>query len=804
MPLDPAPDLPLDVLATPVAWLTDDGRVAGCNAAFAHWMGVGRRRVLGIPAVAMERDGGQLAAALAQAVGLPAAGDDSVFVANRRAIEAGRAASIARRDDMQNRLTEAGVTLRELRGQHGELTAELDSLRQRRSNIPSAVLAIRDKLCDQLRIEPMALPFAGELIQVREHERAWEGAIERLLHQFGISLLVPEAHYQSVAQWVNDTHVGSRLVYFRVRTKPAAVEVRLPASSVVRKLAVKTDTPFYDWIESELARRFDYACCESMDQFRREQRAITLTGQTKAGGERHEKDDRFRLDDRSRFVLGWSNAEKIAALSRQERDLSTRIQAQIGLVNSLKAGLESHNAILIQWQQITLFEQFDEQDWRPLVIALEALERERQALADSSDMLRTLQLQFDELLSAQANTEEALRESTAKHATATEKLAAATAARGDCTILVEATPREACDQFFPRLRQFADGMPNQNALTVESCDNREKEMRDALQSQIDAEDRKVARLRDGIIAAMQSYIRNWPLDARDVDVSIAAAHEYQSMLNALQADDLPRFAGRFKDLLNENTIREIAGFQSQMKREREMIRERIDTINRSLQAIDYNPNRYISLEAVVNQDAEVRDFQQDLRACTEGALTGSADEEYTEAKFLQVRSIIERFRGREGTAELDRKWTRKVSDVRNWFVFSASERWREDDREHEHYTDAGGKSGGQKEKLAYTVLAASLAYQFGIEWGETRSRTFRFVVIDEAFGRGSDESARYGLALFKRMNLQLLIVTPLQKIHIIEPYVSGLGFVHSDEGQQSKVRYLTIEEYRTERLARRQ
>ncbi len=69
-------------------------------------------------------------------------------------------------------------------------------------------------------------------------------------------------------------------------------------------------------------------------------------------------------------------------------------------------------------------------------------------------------------------------------------------------------------------------------------------------------------------------------------------------------------------------------------------------------------------------------------------------------------------------------------------LFSASERWHEDGKEHEHYSDSGGKSGGQKEKLAYTVLAASLAYQFGLESGATRSRSFRFVVIDEAFGRG--------------------------------------------------------------------
>ena len=99
--------------------------------------------------------------------------------------------------------------------------------------------------------------------------------------------------------------------------------------------------------------------------------------------------------------------------------------------------------------------------------------------------------------------------------------------------------------------------------------------------------------------------------------------------------------------------------------------------------------------------------------------------------------------------ETDRGWTRRVTDVRNWFMFSASERWREDNTEHEHYTDSGGKSGGQKEKLAYTILAASLAYQFKLEWGTGRSKTFRLAVIDEAFGRGSDESAQFGLELFR-------------------------------------------------------
>ena len=138
--------------------------------------------------------------------------------------------------------------------------------------------------------------------------------------------------------------------------------------------------------------------------------------------------------------------------------------------------------------------------------------------------------------------------------------------------------------------------------------------------------------------------------------------------------------------------------------------------------------------------------------------------------------------------------------MRNWFIFSASERYREGDAEYENYTDSGGKSGGQKEKLAYTILAASLAYQFKLDWSAARSKSFRFVVIDEAFGRGSDESTRFALELFRRLGLQLLIVTPLQKIHVIEPYVSAVGYVDNPTQQDSRLQTLTIEEYRERRI----
>jgi uncharacterized protein YPO0396 len=587
-----------------------------------------------------------------------------------------------------------------------------------------------------------------------------------------------------------------------VREQRGADPIALHPDSLVHHLAIQPDSAFYGWLEAELARRFDYACCDTLDQFRRERRGITRAGQIKADGERHEKDDRSPIDDRSRFVLGWSNEIKTAALEKQAHDLEARRRATAGRIAGLKTTRQALQVRLGMLQKLAVFDNFRDLDWKPLATEIDRLERERCRLEETSDILRTLQHQLAELETAAARTETEWEENRKAHARAEARREQAHLQLTECRRVLATTPADVPAQYFPLLESLRVQALEELALTVESCDHRERELRDWLQAQIDAEDHKIRRLGEKIVQAMEAYGSLYPLETQEVDASVEAAGEYCAMLDRLQADDLPRFEARFKELLNENTIREVASFQSQLQCERQDVRERIDRINQSLHEIDYNPGRYIVLEAESTTDPEIRDFQQDLRACTEGSLTGSDEGAYSEAKFLQVKQIIERFRGREGTTELDRRWTRKVTDMRNWFTFSASERWREDDLEYDHYSDSGGKSGGQKEKLAYTVLAASLAYQFGLEWGTTRSRSFRFVVIDEAFGRGSDESAHYGLELFQRLDLQLLVVTPLQKIHIIEPFVSSVGFVHNKDGRHSLLRNLTIEEYRAERAER--
>ncbi|GHU44624.1 ATP-binding protein [Betaproteobacteria bacterium] len=702
--------------------------------------------------------------------------------------------------DLQNTLNERGVALQSGRQEHAAQTAEIDSLKRRRSNIDDRQIQIRAALCSALNLNVEDIPFAGELIQVREEARDWEGAAERLLRGFGLALLVPDEHYRAVAEWVDKSHLRGRLVYFHMRLRKTGESPELHRDSLVRKLKLKSDSPCYAWLERELAHRFDVACCVTQEQFRRETRAITIAGQIKEPGGRHEKDDRHRIDDRSRYILGWSNEAKIAALEAKRRLL----EIHLGEVGSQIAAVQKErDSLALQLEALTRLEEFtafDELDWGSVATEIAALADERNRLASASDVLKQLNARLRDVQEEVQKTEAELKGAYDERGALKERRARAESLRQQTVLLLQDVSMDAARA--SKLETMCAEALGEHQLTVESCDNREQDVRKWLQEKIDAEDQKQKRLVEKIIKAMSSFKEAFKLETAEIDASLEAAFEYENLLTQLNRDDLPRFVSRFKELLNVNTIHEIAAFNAKLEQERVTIKERITHINKSLSEIDYEQGRYIVLESETSPDAEIRNFQQDLRACTDGAIGGGDDNQYSEAKFLQVKAIIDRFRGREGLSEQDRRWTAKVTDVRNWFLFAAIERWRTDDTEHERYSDSSGKSGGQKEKLAYTILAASLAYQFGLDWGgAARSRSFRFVMIDEAFGRGSDESAQYGLRLFRQLKLQLLIVTPLQKIHIIEPFVASVGLVHNEGGQKSRLRNLPIEEYRAKRAA---
>ena len=530
-------------------------------------------------------------------------------------------------------------------------------------------------------------------------------------------------------------------------------------------------------------------------------RAITKAGQVKGSGGRHEKDDRFRIDDRSRYVLGWSNQRKLDALLDRAGMLAGRLSK---VAAEQKRHETARDTAIKRGEVLAGLDQtreFAEIDWQSMVNRAEELRAEQRELEAASAELARLTRDLDAVKKRITDQEGALRALDGRLGGLDNRQHAAEGVMHDVReILAEDTCGPARAQFAV-IEEVLAGVGRLAPATAAACDRAETEAGTEFSTLAAKRGDRLARLSNKIVAAMGEFRRQYPVETSELDDSAESAEGYRELHGRLTGDDLPRFRQQFKTYLNQNTIRDIAGFQSQLNKQADLIRQRIATINTSLVGVDYNPGRYIRLEPLPSPHADIRDFRADLRACTDDAVSGEDSDHYSEQKFLQVSRIIERFRGREGLTEADRRWTRFVTDVRNWYTFAASERYREDGTEYEHYADSGGKSGGQKEKLAYTILAASLAYQFKLEWGAAKSRTFRFAVIDEAFGRGSDELTRFALELFGRLGLQLLIVTPLQKIHVIEPYVSTVGFVDNPQSNDSRLQTLTIDEYQAKRAA---
>jgi uncharacterized protein YPO0396 len=720
------------------------------------------------------------------------------FAARRQQITAAREAAKQQLTGWQNKLTEYAVAANTLNEQATSVNTELRSLRQRDNNIPVPQLELRDRMCRELRLSTADLPYAGELIAIREGESDWEGAAERVLRPFALSILVPDRHYAAVSDWINGHHLGGRVVYYRVPV-PAGRGTGAPLTGLAAKLDIK-DTPFADWLEHELSRRADHECVQTMAEFRRVPKAITTAGQFKDPNGRHEKDDRHRIDDRSRYVLGWSNERKIDALVRRAEILAAQIAA---LASDQSAAEHAREAAIEQGQVLHGLDQtreFAEIDWQSVVNKVEDLKRERDTLAAASAELARLDAELAKVREELDATEKAHVVLLKEMGNADGRIRDAQRDMRETGEILAEPECGAARELFSGIGELLGRLKHEPPTTASACDRAERIAGEDITRRIDSRNTRRAGLASKVVSSMGAFRREYPAETSELDDSVESAAGYRELHKRLTEDDLPRFQDRFKTYLNQNTIRDIATFQSQLNRQAEVIKERIETINASLVDVDYNKGRFIKLLYLNTPHQDVKDFRADLRACTDDTVSGSDSDQYSEQKFLQVSRIIERFRGREGQTEQDRKWTRFVTDVRNWYVFGASECWRSDGSEHEHYADSSGKSGGQKEKLAYTILAASLAYQFKLEWGAVRSKTFRFAVIDEAFGRGSDESTRFALELFGRLGLQLLIVTPLQKIQVIEPYVAAVGYADNRQGNASRLQTMTIEEFRDRRV----
>lgn len=660
---------------------------------------------------------------------------------------------------------------------------ELKSLLQRKNQIPEHLISLRAEMIETLGIREEEVPFAGELLQVKEEESRWEGAIERVLHGFSLSLLVTDEHYRFVSEYINRTNLRGRLVYFRTSTPKRKDFDPVPENSLINKIEIKPETPFEEWLEAQLEERYNYLCVDSLEEFRRFSYALTRQGQVKQGRSRHEKDDRRNINDRRHYVLGWTNEKKIRVVEAAIKTLQASLLDLEDKLQGIKRQQEGITRQILLISELLHFQSFEEMDWKYPVARIEELKKEIAQLEESSDQLAALKARKEEA-EGQLLAKNEIRDTfISKKGKLEERIEIHEKDRKNTRNILATITQKERESCFPTLTKLDKG-----GFSLESANNFQNQLSQVIKRKIDLRSAEQTTSKKKITGHMVQFTRSFPEDTIEMQPNVDYLPEMQGLYEKLKNDDLPKYEQKFKELLQKGTINDIALFKNKLEDTANDIVEKINVINESLKEIEYNDGTYIHLVPHEERDREIADFRNDLKNCLSHSL--GTDSYYSEEKYLQVKKLLDRFQN-----EQERRWRDKVIDVRNWYGFGASEKDLETQEEVNYYSDSSGKSGGQKEKLAYTVLASALAYQYGVHDEQKARRAFRFVVIDEAFGRGSDESTRFGLELFKKMGLQLLVVTPMQKINVIQPYIAYVHFVSNPTGQNSEVLTLTREEF---------
>jgi len=657
------------------------------------------------------------------------------------------------------------------------LRNEIRAMEGRTSNMPAKLLQIRERMCTDLGIPEDELPFVGELLQVKAKEARWTGAIERVLGGFARDLLVEEGHYREVASWIDRNHLGLRLGYRRLFARSNQTPVAQPAAnSLIRKLDIAAK--HREWLAEEL-RRFDYACVESADELRTEERAVTLAGQVKHNRSLHEKDDSRRVDDRSNWVLGFSNAEKLQSY----KDEAGKVAVEIGEATKLLE--DAREAVRKEGKQVLHCQTLVNLTWGNTNIAalLDEIKRLKDRIEQefkSRPELTQLDRKIVEQKNVVAKAKKALQDAETDERDIVRE-------RERALKRLQEIPPESLNFRLSPIQQERLGArfaATGRKLSAESLDSACRDMSHAISHDIEAATRAAADLKQRIEHGLYVFCSKWEAEARGLDPKLESAPDFMAKLHRLETDGLHEYVARFKSLLREQSYQNLAVLHAKLDQERRNIGERMDQVKASLRRCAFNENTYLQINHADKPPQEVIEFRAQIKAALSGSLREDDDEEL-ERRFTAFNAVVQRL-GSQQPADV--KWRNLVLDVRQHVVFSATE-FNQDGDEVETYDSGAGKSGGQRQKLTTTVLAAALRYQLAGEDGVWP--TYSTVVMDEAFDRADNEFTAMVMNIFKSFGFQVVAATPVKNVMALEPFIGGGTFISIRDRKYSEALAIT-------------
>lgn len=654
--------------------------------------------------------------------------------------------------------------------------AELNSLKRQPSNIPHKMLQVRTQIANAIGVHEDSLPFAGELIDVLPEHGEWRGAIERVLHSLALSLLVENKDYSSLTNYVNNNDLGIMLVYHLTSVKDFREPPTPTLISMFSKLKIKRSV-HSSWLEIELKRQ-NYDCVSSAQALRNSERsAITKEGLIKSSKSRHVKDDRHSINNRQAWVLGSENREKLASYQAEE----SRLAQELEQVNSEL--LRIINEDKKRSQDVLLWNYLINVDWQDIDVKtivekitsiedqLERISKTSKDLSKIADLLKAARDRKEKtntsIFRLDSDIDQFNKQRKAFNVTLSEVLAN----WPDCSLSGDI------------LTVLASKFSQQDQPTLTQLDKISKRVDKVLEEEINEFSDCINGCEQIITGSFNKFINTWQAESADMDPTLKSLDDFLSLLNRLENDNLPKYEERFFELLKNQSNQNLAALNTHINQARKRILEKMDLVNVSLRRAPFGEGTHLQIITTDRNIDEVKVFRQNITSILNHAWSDNAEE--SERRFAELRTLVKRLTSHDST---DRNWKDLVLDVRKHVEFIGQE-IDFDGREIETYRSGAGKSGGQRQKLTSTCLAAALHYQLGRS--EDGVPIYAAVVMDEAFDKADHEFTAISMNIFEKFGFQMIIATPIKSVMTLESFIGGACFIDIRDRKNSS--HLPIE-----------
>lgn len=686
------------------------------------------------------------------------------------------------------------------------LDEQLKTLRSQKNNITGRPAEIRKEIIRFVGATEAEIPFIGELVKVKPEESHWESAIERVLHNFALRLIVPDAYYNQVSRYVNENNLRGRIIYhhFDRKRMSSALDPRMEDNMLYSKLAFKP-SDYTEWIKNEISGKFNYLCTDNLDEFRLYDKALTSAGQVK-NASRHEKDDRPEVRERQQFILGWDNKEKIALLKAEAEKTDAELKQ---LDRSIRHLEQQQHAIRKQENllvQFLLFNSYKKINWWASSKQIQENSEKIETLKKTNDRISALTQQRNQVLAK-------LKEKKTEIDDAKKKL---DKLEIDLESKIEKRSKREETIALYKEQDISEQLSNFEAermkdvvIDMDTIEATESNLAKKILAEINQLNEQIRTLKSKAEVAMRKFkypeekisqqFPDWKSDTHRLSDNADFIQEYVALLDKIEKQELAEHKQQFKKYLNEEMITKMSDFQGWLQRQEEDIEENIETLNASLEKINFknNPSTFIRLQADKDYSPKVKEFKERLGGWHPNVaeFQRTQDDQILEASFIKIKTLLDEL-------TLDENKRKEVLDVRNWLRFKALEIFREDpSRVFRSYTGTAKLSGGEGAQLTYTILGSSIAYQFGIHNEGLNKDSFRFICVDEAFSKQDDEKARFLMDLCQQLHLQLMVVSPAkaEEVAIVEPYIARVHFVQRKDNKNSVVYDMPIKQLQDQR-----